>query len=59
MVIELYERNKNVQFMYVNLGYRTVDLKDKIVFLTKEPENKEERYEFAEELSKKREFRTD
>ena len=36
-----------------------IDFKDMAVFLTKIPDNSDERYEFAEEKSQKRDFRSD
>ena len=41
------------------MGFYTIDLKLEIVFQTTDPANSEERYEFAEESSQRREFRND
>ena len=41
------------------MGFYTIDLKTNVVFQTTNPDNADERYEFAEESSQKREFRSD
>ena len=60
MVIELYEKDPNsYEHRQVMLDHRTIDFKDKAVFLSTQPDNIDERYEFAEESSQKRDFRSD
>ena len=60
MVIELFEKNPDdYKNRIVKLDHRSIDFKDKVVYLTRDPANAEERYEFAEELSQQRDFRID
>ena len=52
MVIELYEKDPDdIKHRQVKLDHRTIDFKDKAIYLTNDPANAEERYEFAEEKS--------
>ena len=60
MVIELFEKKPDdYKNRIVKLDHRSIDFKDKVVYLTRDPANADERYEFAEELSQQRDFRTD
>ena len=43
----------------MNLGKYSIDIKAQAVYLTQDPANKEERYDFKEELTQKRDFRND
>ena len=59
-MIELFEKNPDDnKNRTVKLDHRSIDFKDKVVYLTLDPANSEKRYEFAEELSQIRDFRTD
>ena len=60
MVIVLFEKNPdNYKNLTVKLNYRSIDFKDKAVFLSTHLDNVDERYEFAEESSQKCDFRSD
>ena len=59
-MIELHEKDPDEnKYRQVKLDHRTIDFKDKAIYLTNDPANTDERYEFSEEKSQKREFRSD
>ena len=59
-MLELYEKDPDDQkHRQVKLVHRSIEFKDNVVYLTNDPGNADERYEFAEEKSQIRQFRSD
>ena len=60
MVIEQFEKNPaDKETQKVNLGKYSVEFKSSKVFLTLDPTNEDETFEFSEDTSQKRQFRCD
>ena len=59
-MLELYEKDPDDQkLQQIKLDHRSIDFKDNVLYLTSDPGNADERYEFAEEKSQIRQFRSD